>query len=62
MWASHASEVLGELQIEKVHVHDNTVKHGQCVLCVHTHSISIIMVIATLVRYSSHWDTAVCTR
>ena len=43
-------------------MNDNTVKHGQCVLCVHTHSISIIMVIGTLVRYSSHWDTTVCTR
>ena len=47
---------------EKVHMHDNAVKHGQCVFCVYTHTISIIMVVATLVRYSSHWDTAVCTR
>ena len=36
-----------------------------CVLCVCTHTyntISIIMVIGTTVTYSSHWDTAVCTR
>ena len=33
VWSSGASEVLGELQMEKVHVYYNAVRHGQCVLC-----------------------------
>ena len=45
---------LESCRLKKVHVHDNTVKHGQCVcvcmcVCACTHTISIIMVFATLV-------------
>ena len=64
VWSSGASEVFGELQMGKgACAWQYSEAWPVCVVCARTHNtISIIMVIATLVRYSSHWHTAVCTR